>query len=80
MKSMHPAHKGVIHSIKYTMEPKDKSTLLLSGGSDNLIVISNPESMVVIKQITTEALPRSLDYSRYLLAGLKNGSIVEYDL
>lgn len=80
LKSAHAAHKGVIHAIKCCVDSKDKTSLLLSGGSDNIIVISNPESMIVIKQIQAEACPRSLDYGRYLLAGLKNGSIVEYDL
>ena len=27
-----------------------------------------------------EAIPKSLDFGKYLLAGLKNGNILEYDI
>lgn len=36
--------------------------------------------MQEIQKIETEDIPRSLDYGKYLLAGLKNGNIVEYDV
>ena len=49
VKSTHKVHEGVIHSIRYVLDPKDKSSLLLSGGSDFMIQISNPKTMVCIK-------------------------------
>jgi len=34
MKSAHPLHKGVVHAIRYVVDLKDKTSLLLSGAAD----------------------------------------------
>jgi hypothetical protein len=78
--SMHPLHKGVVHCIRFLSDPKDNSKVLLSGGADLFVNIINPENMTILTQVTVEAIPRSVDYSRFLLVGLRNGSIVELDL
>lgn len=36
--------------------------------------------MAIIKTLPTDSVPRSLDYMRYLLVGLRNGNIMEYDI
>jgi WD40 repeat protein len=59
---------------------KENMQLLLSGGSDNIVNISNPEAMTIIKSITFESIPRSLDYGKKLLVGLRDGTILEYDV
>jgi WD40 repeat protein len=36
--------------------------------------------MVSIQVIPVDAIPKSVDFSKYLLVGLKNGSIIEFDI
>lgn len=40
----------------------------------------NIDTMEVLNQVLVEAIPKSLDEQRYLLVGMKNGSIAEYDV
>ena len=77
---MHPVHKGVIHCIRYLSDSTDNTKVLISGGSDLLVHIINAETMVIITSLSLESIPKSVDYSRYLLVGMKNGSIVEFDV
>ena len=49
MKSAHPLHKGVVHAIRYVVDLKDKTSLLLSGAADMQIMVSNPDTMAIIK-------------------------------
>lgn len=77
----YPIHKGVVHCIKYIQDCLNGKEGLLSGGSDNRVFISDPQTMAEIQQvIIAEGIPRSVDFSKYLLIGLRTGSIIEYDL
>lgn len=80
MASMHQLHKGVIHCIRYLFDPADDTRVLITGGADLLVNIVNPDDMSIMTSVTVESVPRSVDYSRYLLVGMRNGSILEYDV
>ena len=80
LKSATPVHKGVIHCIKYLRDQSDDSKVLLSGGTDLSVVLSNPDTMQQMALIVVESVPRSVDFSKFLLVGMRNGSIVEYDV
>lgn len=73
-------HKGVVHCIRYLIDTTDDTRVLLSGGADLKVNVINPETMNVITSVDVEAVPRSVDYSKYLLVGLRNGTIYEYDM
>jgi hypothetical protein len=53
---------------------------LISGASDLVIKISDPETLEVIRLLETEFIPRSVDIGKkFLVIGFKNGTIVERD-
>jgi WD40 repeat protein len=68
-----------VHCINFLKDDSDNSRYLISGGSDMKIQVINPDDMSFIT-VSVEAIPKSVDYLKYLLVGLKNGSIVEYDI
>lgn len=78
--SVHPIHKGVVYCIKYLSDQTDNTKVLISGGSDLFIHITNAMDMTMLTSVSVESIPKSVDYSRYLLVGMKNGSIVEFDV
>ncbi len=45
-----------------------------------IINIIDPSALSILKTIKTDGVPRSLDFSKFLLIGQRNGSIVEYDI
>lgn len=45
-----------------------------------MIFILNPQSMLPITSILFEGVPKSVDFSKFLLVGLRNGHIVECDI
>lgn len=45
-----------------------------------MVNILNPGSMAVLASVSVDATPRSVDFSKYLLVGLRNGSIIEFDI
>lgn len=53
---------------------------MISGGSDNIVNIINPTDFSLVVTVKLEACPKSIDFSKYLLVGMKNGSIAEYDV
>jgi WD40 repeat protein len=53
---------------------------LFSGGSDKKIFISEPSTLDTIYSILLDGVPRSVDFSKFLLVGLRNGHIVECDI
>jgi len=73
-------HNGVIHCLKFISKFDQNTDVILSGGTDNVVKITNSITMEEIKQVIVDGCPRSVDYGRYLLIGLRNGSIVECDI
>lgn len=53
---------------------------MLSGSVDLTVKLSVPDTLETIKSFVVEAIPRSVDLGRFLLVGLRNGSIFEYDI
>jgi hypothetical protein len=45
-----------------------------------MIYILSPQSMLPVTSILFEGVPKSVDYSKFLLVGLRNGHIVECDI
>lgn len=80
MKSATEVHRGVIHCIKYIKEGYKGNETLFSGGSDQMIQITDPKTMIKITELGVEGIPRSVDFSKYLLIGLRNGFILECDI
>jgi WD40 repeat protein len=74
--NVYPTHKGIIHCIKYIDDVGKK--IVLSGGTDLKVVVSSYDNMESIKAITVDGIPRSVDFSKYLLVGMRNGIIAEY--
>lgn len=73
-------HKGVIHCVKYIAQYEDNKSVILSGGTDKVVKVSDATTMQELNLITLDSCPRSVDYARYLLIGLRNGSVVECDV
>jgi WD40 repeat protein len=73
-------HKGIIHCVKYVKDPTSGSDALISGGADLTVKFLKPDTLEQLKSFVVDAIPRSVDYSRFLLVGLRNGSIFEYDI
>ncbi len=40
----------------------------------------DPVTLTSLRQITVDSVPRSVDFSKFLLIGLRNGNILEYDI
>jgi WD40 repeat protein len=74
--NVYPTHKGIIHCIKYLDDGDNK--VVLSGGTDLKVVVSSYDNMDSKKAITVDGIPRSVDFSKYLLVGMRNGLIAEY--
>jgi WD40 repeat protein len=74
-------HSSVVHCIRVIQNKTDKVEILLSGGKDGRIVLSNAKSMEEIKVIPTpETYARAIDMvDNKVLAGLRNGRIIETD-
>lgn len=45
-----------------------------------MIYILSPSSMLPMTSILFDGVPKSVDYSKFLLVGLRNGHIVESDI
>ena len=73
-------HKGVVFCIRYLYDATEKTRVIISGGSDLLIHIIDANNMTISTTVAVEAIPISVDYFKYLLVGMKNGNIVEFDL
>jgi len=54
--------------------------VILSGGTDKVVKVSDATTMQELNLITLDSSPRSVDYARYLLIGLRNGSVLECDV
>lgn len=69
-----------MHCIKFIREPTSQTAILATGASDQTVKLLNPDTFDVLKSFSTESIPRSLDVSKFLLVGLKSGTIYEYDI
>ncbi|TNV83122.1 hypothetical protein FGO68_gene10203 [Halteria grandinella] len=73
-------HKGVIHCINYAELGFQGRPSIISGGMDQLVQFLDPETLERLVHVILEGVPRSVDYSKFLLVGMRNGSIVECDI
>ena len=53
---------------------------MISGGTDLKVIISQWDNMSQTTPIVVDGIPRSIDFSKYLLVGMRNGLIAEYDI
>ena len=74
------AHNGPIQCIRYISELHEGKPTIITGGSDKLICFIDPIDLSSLRQIPVESVPRSVDFSKFLLIGLRNGSILEFDI
>jgi WD40 repeat protein len=61
-------------------DPTTGEEILVSGGTDLSVKLCRPDTLELISSIVVEGIPRSVDISKYLLVGMRNGSIAEYDI
>jgi len=74
-------HEKVVHAIRFVPTSALGDGLLISGGTDNRVVISNPASMEIVKEVKLANTVKSVDMlGSKVLAGLRNGGIVEVDM
>ena len=45
-----------------------------------MVYILNPTSMLPLSSIMLDGVPKSVDFNKFLLVGLRNGHIVEADI
>lgn len=80
LKSVHQVHNGIVYCIKYLENGYMQKPCLFSGGSDKIIYILSPSSMLPMTSLLFDGVPKSVDFSKFLLVGLRNGHIVECDI
>jgi WD40 repeat protein len=74
------AHNGVIHCIRYVEQGYKGQNVLVSGGTDCFVHITDAQTLTIVRSLIQDGIPRSVDLQKYLLVGLRNGSIVESDI